>query len=376
MKDPNLFLDWLSEAGITQYVGVPDSLLKSLALAIDSHPSANRHVVAANEGAAIGFAVGVYLESSKPAAVYLQNSGLGNALNPLTALAHREVYGTPMVLVIGWRGEPGKPDEPQHMVQGRITRELLDIVGVPFVVLSDDENTARGQVRELIHSMEVSPGPVAIIVPAGAFGQRAVRESMQTKLTMTRQEALSEVISVIPPGDRVIATTGMIGRELWEIRKEAGEPMENDFLVVGGMGHASAIAHGVGAADPGRTVWCLDGDGSVLMHLGSLAVIGHYQPRNLKHLIFNNYAHDSVGGQPTAALSVDFEGLSRAITYTWAGSTSKRDEVAGLVRHLSVVKGPVIAELQIMKGARADLGRPPRNIFTPGTHFPRVLGGR
>lgn len=371
MKDPGRFLTWLVEAGVTQYVGVPDSLLKSLALTIDAQPGVNHHVVAANEGAAVGFAVGVYLESSKPAAVYLQNSGLGNALNPLTALAHREVYGTPMILIIGWRGEPGKPDEPQHLVQGRITTQLLETVGVPFVVLDHDEQTAQGQVQGLIHSMESSPGPVAIIVPAGAFGKFSDGELTQTRLTMTREEALSEVISVIPPDDRVIATTGMMGRELWDIRQRAGQPVQNDFLVVGGMGHASAIAHGVATANPERTVWCLDGDGSVLMHLGSLAVIGHHQPQNLKHLLFNNYSHDSVGGQPTAALSVDFEGLSRSIAYTWCGSTSQRDDVRELVRHLSAVKGPALAELQIKKGARVDLGRPPSDVFTPGTHFPK-----
>lgn len=370
MINPGVFIQWLAESGITRYVGVPDSLLKSLALTIDSHPRVQHHVIAANEGAAVGFAVGTYLESAQPAAVYLQNSGLGNAVNPLTALAHREVYGTPMVVVIGWRGEPGKPDEPQHLVQGRITRELLDVIGVPFVVLAHDEKTTQDQVRGLFESMYNFPGPVAIVVPAGTFDAAPAEQSAGTELTMTREEALSEVLSVIPPGDRVIATTGMLGRELWELRKKSGQSTENDFLVVGGMGHASAIAHGVAAANPDTTVWCLDGDGSLIMHLGSLAVIGQHQPHNLKHVVFNNYSHDSVGGQQTAAGAINFEGLCRSLQYGWVGSTKSYDEVSGLIHNLSQTKGPALVELKIRKGARADLGRPPTDIFTPGSHFP------
>ena len=370
MIKPASFIDWLSEAGVGNYVGVPDSLLKSLALTIDSHPCVQHHVIAANEGAAVGFAVGVYLESSKPAAVYMQNSGLGNAVNPLTALAHREVYGTPMVLIIGWRGEPGKPDEPQHMVQGRITRELLDIVDIPFIVLDSDETIGQEQVNGLIRSMEGSPGPVAIVVPAGTFDKEVAGVASQGDLTMTREQALSEVISAIPPGDRVIATTGMLGRELWEIRQNAGQSPENDFLVVGGMGHANAIAHGVAVANPNTTVWCLDGDGSLLMHLGSLAVIGNDQPPNLRHILFNNYSHDSVGGQETSAASVDFKGLCLALQYVWAGSTGERNEVSELIRRLSNTNGPALVELRMKKGARPDLGRPPTEVFGPGTHFP------
>ena len=371
MINPDTFIDWLAEAGITKYVGVPDSLLKSIALTIDSHPQVEHHVIAANEGAAVGFAVGVYLESAKPAAVYLQNSGLGNAVNPLTALAHRDVYGVPMVLIIGWRGEPGRPDEPQHIVQGRITRELLDIIDVPFVVLDQSSDATLGQVRSLVQSTQDSPGPVAIIVPAGTFDTAKATRFATSEFPLTREEALFEVLSVIPEGDRIIATTGMLGRELWEIRKKSGQPTQNDFLVVGGMGHASAIAHGVATANPDATVWCLDGDGSLIMHLGSLAVIGNTRPRNLKHIIFNNYSHDSVGGQATAASSVDFEGLCRSIQYGWVGSTANRNDIHGLVHNLADTLGPALLELKVKKGARSNLGRPPTEVFTPGTHFSR-----
>lgn len=370
MITPDDFIDWLADAGVTNYVGVPDSTLKSLLLTIDSHPRVARHVIAANEGGAVGFAVGVYLESAAPAAVYLQNSGLGNAVNPITSLAHREVYGTPIVLIIGWRGEPGRPDEPQHMVQGRITRELLEIIDVPFVVLDQNGDTARAQVSSLLQSIEGSPGPVAIVVSAGTFDTSEATEASQTGLSMTREEALSEVLSVIPKGDRIIATTGMLGRELWELRQKNNQSTETDFLVVGGMGHASAIAHGVAAANPEKVVWCLDGDGSLLMHLGSLAIIGNAQPPNLKHVVFNNYSHDSVGGQATAASSLDFEGLCHSVQYSWGGSTANGADISGLVRNLADTLGPALIELKVEKGARSDLGRPPTEVFIPGTHFP------
>lgn len=371
MIRPLAFIDWLAEAGVTNYVGVPDSLLKSLGFTIDSHPRVENHVIAANEGAAVGFAVGVYLESAQPAAVYLQNSGLGNALNPLTALAHRKVYGTPMVLIIGWRGEPGRHDEPQHMVQGRITQDLLDIIEVPFVVLNQDEDVAQNQVRGLIQSIQTSPGPVAIVVPAGIFDAVKAPKPSRANLTMTRQDALSEVLAAIPKGDRIVVTTGMLGRELWEIRKNTDLSTERDFLVVGGMGHASAIAHGVAVANPETKVWCLDGDGSLIMHLGSLAVIGNNQPRNLKHVVFNNYSHDSVGGQATASSSVDYEGLCRSLQYDWRGTTANRHEISQLVENLAETEGPALVELKIKKGARSDLGRPPTEVFKPGTHFHR-----
>lgn len=370
MITPDDFIDWLADAGVTNYVGVPDSTLKPLLLTIDSHPRVERHVTAANEGGAVGFAVGVYLESAAPAAVYLQNSGLGNAVNPITALAHREVYGTPIVLIIGWRGEPGRPDEPQHMVQGRITRELLEIINVPFVVLDQNGDTAQAQVSRLLQSIEASPGPVAIIVSAGTFETSEATEPSQTGLSMTREAALSETLSVIPKGDRIIATTGMLGRELWELRQKNNQSTETDFLVVGGMGHASAVAHGVAAANPEKVVWCLDGDGSLLMHLGTLAIIGDTQPPKLKHVVFNNYSHDSVGGQATAAGSLDFECLCRAVQYRWTGSTANRADISGLVRNLAETSGPALIELKVRKGARSGLGRPPTEIFTPGTHFP------
>ena len=369
MIRPQALVSALTAKGITQFVGVPDSLLRPFVSGLNLNPRVSNHMIAANEGAAIGFAVGVYLEMGKPAAVYFQNSGLGNAVNPLTALAHRDVYGTPMVLIIGWRGEPGQSDEAQHLAQGRITLKLLEVMGIPFVVVDRNSKTAPEEVSRLVDSMSASPGPVAIVVSSGALEELRGPSAKEQNLSMTREEALSEALSVIPAGDRVIATTGMLGRELWELRKNRGESVDHDFLVVGGMGHAAAIAHGVAAANARATVWCLDGDGSLLMHLGTLAVVGDSQPKNLKHILFNNFSHDSVGGQPTAAKSVDFELLCRSLSYGWTGSASSLGEATTVLENLVLTDGPAMAELRVKKGARSNLGRPPTEIFIPGTRF-------
>jgi phosphonopyruvate decarboxylase len=367
--DSETLLRWLSFDGIRQFVGVPDSLLKPLLSAIDGSQDVQRHVIAANEGAAVGYAIGAYLESGAPAAVYMQNSGLGNAINPLTALAHQDVYGTPMVLIIGWRGEPGTLDEPQHMVTGSITTKLLELAGIPYAVLDSDESAARDQIKKLWVQMTKNLQPVAILVRSGILTSSRPAEMPPETLPLSREAGLGLIAGQIPEGARVIATTGMLGRELWELRKETGASTDNDFMVAGGMGHASAIAHGVAEANPAQAVWCLDGDGSLLMHLGTAAVIGHHKPSNLKHVLFNNFSHDSVGGQPTAATTISFEGLARSLGYKWRGSASSADELLAVSKNLSNSDGPAIIEVQIRRGARSDLGRPPSELFARGTRF-------
>lgn len=365
-------LECITDAGFATFAGVPDSLLKPLLGSLSLKNDSSANVVTANEGAAVAYAVGVYLETSKPAVVYMQNSGLGNAVNPLTALCHRDVYGIPMMLIVGWRGEPGKPDEPQHLVQGKITRQLLSLMDIPHLVLSADERTAKSQVRRITKKMREISGPVAVLVPEGILEANTDASLESNRFTMSREDALSELLSVIPLGDRVVVTTGMLGRELWEFRKRTGASSANDFLVVGGMGHATAVAHGSAAFATGKDVWCLDGDGAMLMHMGNLAVIGNKSPSNFKHVVFNNFSHDSVGGQATSISSVNISLLAESLGYQSSSSTSRIDEVAGLGTVLSEASGPGLLELRVKKGARSDLGRPPANNFNPGAHFPDV----
>lgn len=370
MMSSERFLNWLSSAGINLFVGVPDSLLANLLDTLQESSHSSRHIIAANEGAAVAYGIGSFLESGRPPAVYFQNSGLGNAINPLISLAHHDVYGTPILLIIGWRGKPGLPDEPQHLVQGNITLELLDVLGIPHTVLDSDEEIAAQNVKNLLHTMVENSHPVAIVVPAGSFGPgNSSIHGTYSELQLSREDALALVMDHVPTTSRIIATTGMLGRELWELRNSRGSSLENDFLAVGGMGHASSIAHGVAEENPDREVWCLDGDGALIMHMGTLSVIGQRRPPNLRHVVFNNFSHDSVGGLPTSSISIDFPQMAASLGYRWSRSATDPEELATCLADFRDAEGPALLEIRVRKGARKDLGRPSRSVFSPGTRF-------
>ena len=379
MIHPREFLDWLVAGGIETFTGVPDSLLSGMIIEIDRHPEIRRHLISANEGSAVGYAIGTFVESGRPSVVYMQNSGLGNAINPLLSLAHEKIYGIPMVLIIGWRGEPGGSDEPQHMVQGAITRELLDVAGIPHVVLCNDADKSESEVSDLILSLSKKPGPVAIVVPAASFekispGLRSRdHHDPTTHPLLSREDALSIVVDSSPDGARMIATTGMLGRELFEIRKARGESHENDLMVVGGMGHASAVAHGVADSNVSRQVYCLDGDGSVIMHMGSLAVVGDQKPKNLKHVVFNNESHGSVGGQPTAGRSISFSELAETLGYFSVGRAENEAQLQKMAKELELSQGPAFLEVRVNGDFRKDLGRPSGGVFSPGKRIGQNL---
>ncbi len=369
MISPSEFLSWLTSEKITQFAGVPDSVLKGLIAGIASNPDVDHHVTTANEGAAVAYAIGCYLERGQPAAVYMQNSGLGNALNPLISLAHKRVYGIPVLLVIGWRGEPGRHDEPQHLPQGAATRALLDAAGIANEVLDSSEAVAKHQVLHLIMRMRLDPQPHAILVPAKVFNEYKVGTFATLDLPLTREGALELVIQQIPQNARVVVTAGMLGREFWELRHQRSETLANDFLATGGMGHAVSIAHGIAQSSPFRPVWCLDGDGSVIMHLGTLPVIGAEKLRNLKHIVFNNFSHDSVGGQRTSAATIEFPVLARSVGYNWAKTVKSKSDVLDSLTQLDQVTGPALLEIQVRPGARENIGRPPAEIFQQGMTF-------
>lgn len=369
------FLSWFTSGGVDTFVGVPDSLLKNLLSELDVATGIGRHIIAANEGSAVSYAIGTYLETGRPAAVYMQNSGLGNAINPLVSLAHRDVFGSPMVLIVGWRGEPGVQDEPQHVVQGQITRDLLSLVGIDSIVLEKEELAASQQVRQLLHDLEADPRPVAILIRTDTFFPQEAKQHVDSKRFPSREAALKAVIASVPQSARIVASTGMLGRELYDLRLGQGVQEPDDFLVVGGMGHASAIAHGIADSNSESSVWCLDGDGSLIMHMGVLAVIGKDGPKNLKHILFNNFAHDSVGGQPTAINSVSVQGLVESVGYRWAGSASDLSDIPALTQKLRALDGPALAEIIVERGFRKDLGRPSAASFFPGKTFQSVGSG-
>lgn len=355
MIDPKRFVDALAEQEIEFYAGVPDSLLKDFCAYVDDNGKPGQHVITANEGNAVAMASGYHMATGKSAVVYLQNSGLGNIINPLTSIADKEVYQTPMLLVVGWRGEPGVKDEPQHVKQGRITPEQLDLLEVPYRVVSADSNP-----QELAtwsrEQLDETGAPVAILVKKGAFASYKSQRKPSVEATMRREDALDVLLGLA--GDAaIVSTTGKTSREVFELRVNR-EEKQRDFLTVGGMGHTASIALGAALGQPDKQVVCIDGDGSVLMHMGALPIIGSLRLANFTHVLLNNAAHESVGGQPTVADQVDFRAVSKACGYNAYAVASTPEEIQDAWAQLAGVPGPVMLEVRITTGSRSDLGRP------------------
>jgi phosphonopyruvate decarboxylase len=354
---PDQFHDWLVGAGVSFFTGVPDSLLKHYCAHLEAAVDGDRHVIAANEGSALALGIGHHLGTGGTPLVYLQNSGLGNLVNPVLSLAAPGVYAVPAVLLVGWRGEPDRPDEPQHLTQGRVTPQQLEVMDVPFRVLPTEPEQARDVAREVVALAGAQSRPSALLVRAGTFSAGPAGGTGVELSDLGREEAVGAVLDAAGPDALVVATTGMIGREVFEHRARRGEP-PRDFLTVGGMGHASSVALGLALSRPDRSVVLLDGDGAALMHLGALAVIGERAPANLRHVVLNNGAHDSVGGQPTAARAVDLPGIASACGYRAAESVSTARALADAVRRCLARPGPALVEVRVRRGARGDLGRP------------------
>lgn len=363
MLECKAFYEVLASAGIDFYAGVPDSLLKDFCGYVTDHAPAEKNLITANEGSAVSLAAGHYFATGSPGVVYLQNSGLGNTVNPLTSLADPAVYGVPMLLVVGWRGEPGKKDEPQHVKMGAVTCPVLDAIDVPWAVLPDDLEGARAAVATAFDAMTRDQRPYALVVRAGTFGKYKLVNKTVSPYPMSREEAIGAMLEGLPDDALVVSTTGKPSRELFELREVRGEPHDTDFLTVGSMGHSSQIALGVALARPDRPVFCLDGDGAAIMHMGGLATIGTVAPPNYKHVVVNNGAHDSVGGQPTCAFAIDIAAVARACGYRAALVATTRAELDAAWAELLAAEGPALLEIRVKIGARDDLGRP---TMTPG----------
>jgi len=354
MVDTESFVNYLCDKGISFYSGVPDSLLKNFCACISSKKGV-RNIIAANEGGAIGLVAGHHLATGKIPLVYMQNSGEGNAVNPLLSLMDADVYNMPVLLLIGWRGEPGIHDEPQHVKQGKVTLSLLDTMGIKYEILEDEDNKVKSQIDKAIAHMQATNEPYALVVRKGTFAPFEMPKA-DNGLRMSRENAIKTVIETLGEDDIVVSTTGMISRELFELREARGEDHKKDFLTVGSMGHASQIALGIALEKPSRKVYCFDGDGAMLMHLGGIAIIGDMAPKNYRHILFNNGAHDSVGGQRTVGLSVDFCKIALASGYKKAISVDNEEDLRKAL--LEIDEGPILIEAKVRKGNRKDLGRP------------------
>jgi phosphonopyruvate decarboxylase len=279
----------------------------------------------------------------------------------------------PALLLIGWRGQPGVKDEPQHMKQGKITLALLAALDIPFSILSDDDEQATDDVRRAVQAMEHNNAPYALIVTRDTFEKYVPTADNESPFPLTREEAVALVLSELESHDVVVATTGKLGRELYAIREATGAAHDSDFLVVGSLGHASQVALTIALHKPSRMVCCFDGDGALLMHMGSLALIGTSTACNLKHIVYNNAAHDSVGGQPTVGFDVDLPAIARACGYKFTARAATQDEVLKRVRELRCTDGPGFLEVRIRKGARSNLGRPSPHLLDAKKSFMAFL---
>ena len=352
------FFDLLHGGEIDFFSGVPDSLLKFFNSYILDNVDQNQHIIAANEGNAIALASGYYLATTKIGLVYMQNSGLGNAINPLVSLSDKEVYGIPVLLLIGWRGEPGEKDEPQHQKQGKITLKLLETLDIPYEILTKDIEDTKRKLSSAIKYMNKFNAPFALVVKKGTFEKYEQINESQQNYELSREKAINLIIDNLDEQDIVVSTTGMISRELFESRIQKNQRHETDFLTVGSMGHASQIALGIAISNPKKQVFCLDGDGSVIMHMGSLGIIGSKQMKNFKHIILNNESHDSVGGQPTVGNIINFVSLAKSCKYKNSFKVLTEIELNKKMLKLKSDDGPILLEIMVNRGNRKDLGRP------------------
>lgn len=349
----------ISVIGADFYTGVPDSQLKALCnyLMNEYGIDQKHHIIAANEGNCTALAAGYHLATGKIPVVYMQNSGEGNVINPVASLMNDKVYAIPCIFIIGWRGEPDIHDEPQHIYQGEVTIKLLDDMGIKSFIIGkettvDELKEVMSKFREILEMGK----DVAFVVRKGALSYEGKME-YKNENSMTREEIIRH-IAAVSEEDPIISTTGKASRELFEIREANEQKHKYDFLTVGSMGHSSSIALGVAINKPKTKVWCIDGDGAVLMHMGAMAVIGANRPSNMIHVVINNGAHETVGGMPTVAGNIDLVGVAKACGYPNAICVDNFDDLDEELRAAKAGKELTMIEVKCSIGAREDLGRP------------------
>ena len=352
------------------YTGVPDSQLKALCDHLMSSYGIDpeHHIIAANEGNAAALAAGYHLATGKVPVVYMQNSGEGNIINPAASLLNDKVYAIPMVFIVGWRGEPGVHDEPQHIYQGKVTVKLLNDMGIESFIIgkdtTDDEViSAMDGFRKILEEGK----DVAFVIRKGAL-EGSAEVYYKNDHSMLREEIIKHILQA-SGSDPVISTTGKASRELFEARVANNESHKYDFLTVGSMGHSSSIALAVAINKPGQRIWCIDGDGALLMHMGSMAVIGSNKPANLIHLVINNMSHETVGGMPTVASDIDIVAIALACGYPNAVSVDSFEDLDKELEKAKSRNELSLIEVKCSIGARPDLGRPTTSALENKKNF-------
>lgn len=353
------FIKKIKNMGISTFAGVPDSALNAFCEYLNDDTDKDiKHYVTANEGAAVGIAIGTYLASQNPACIYMQNSGLGNCVNPLTSLAHAKVYHIPMLLVIGWRGEPDTKDEPQHKFMGEITKPLLRQLQIPFSIIgTETKETELKEQFENARQILQNNKQYAFIIKRNTLTKSTCIERKNGH-SLTREAVISEILKTMNPIDFAVATTGKISREVYEQSEKIFGNHDNIFLTVGGMGHASMIAFGIAANNNKGKVFLFDGDGAALMHLGNIAFIGKQKPSNFIHILLNNDAHESVGGFPTGAAGLSYSEIARQCGYEWTACVEDKKQLNNALHNIKQGARSVLLEVRTDLYSRGDLGRP------------------
>ncbi|NQU79389.1 phosphonopyruvate decarboxylase [Candidatus Woesearchaeota archaeon] len=343
---------------ITFFTGVPDSTFKSwMSFLNDMHGEGLTNIIACNECEAIAAAAGFHLASGKLGVAYMQNAGEGKIVNPITSLADPEVYSIPLLLLIGWRGEPGKSDEPQHKKMGRVTLPILETLEIPYRILPEDIDEAASVIAEMKKTALDNHAPAAIIIKKGTMEKYEARKECKTSYEMSREDAIKAIIDCLDGSEAIVSTTGKASRELFEYRVAKGDT-PRDFYTVGSMGCCASIALGIALQKPDKKVFVFDGDGAVIMQMGALATTGHYKPKNFYHIVFDNQSYDSTGGQPTISDTINFEQVAVACGYVSAKTVETKEQLMSALDLMKVAEGPSMLIIKVNKGARKDLGRP------------------
>ena len=337
------------------FVGVPDSVLKNFLNHLENRKDI-KNVIATNEGSAISLGIGYHLSTKKIPCVYLQNSGLGNSVNPLVSIAHSKIYSIPLLLLIGWRGTPNLPDEPQHIIKGKITKDILKILNIEYLVLNNNNDLKK--IKQLILSSQKKNKPVAILVKKDTLNKVIKKNRKKIKgKNLKRELFIKKLLSNVKKKDKIVSTTGYTSRELHQIRKNYKITNGQDFYMVGGMGHSLSVAQGISLFSKSNII-CLDGDGSILMHLGSMHMSGLMKKKNLKHVILNNGSHESVGGQRTFSEKINFKQLSTSLGYKNFFCISSKINIDNKIQSFLSSKGPSLLEVKIFEGSLENLKRP------------------
>jgi len=372
---PESFYQNLTNSGIGFFSGVPDSLLKSFCAYLQDHCSDEEHLIAANEGSAIALGIGYHLATQRLPLIYMQNSGIGNAINPLLSLADAEVYSIPMLLLVGWRGEPGTKDEPQHMKQGRIMKDLLKTLEIPFDNVNPNLSSTQilNVLNTLIEKSFKNKSPAVLLVSKGTFESYTLKSTNENSFQLLREEVIQLIVKSILDKDVIVSTTGLASRELFEFRTSTNQNHSQDFLTVGGMGHANQIALGIAIQKKDRRVYCLDGDGALLMHMGSLVTNGSMKSQNFTHVLLNNSSHESVGGQPTPCNNIKIHKIAKEVGFAFCETVRTKEELITCIKKTQNIKGSVFIDVKLKNGFRANLGRPTKSPIQNKTELMQFL---